>query len=929
MRIPRRLFLIAVLILCAAAEPARASWTRRYSPAQNVHDGLGAPLPGGALAFAVNGRPSGAILTIDSRGDVRAAREFGPHKALFISTTAAGEIYVGLGGEADEEWNARIVKLRSNLDVLWTRRVKPVLDGEPVHIRRGAATRDGGIVVIGTHGGGSLIVKLDSRGEVQWSTFLDKSGYDAPEAIRQTPDDGYVLATGAIGDASLAKLSPEGTLLWRWSYVRVGGITSLVTARDGAIICIGDAGGNAWIAKFDGAGNPVWSKISGRSGDGLSVVETAQGLAIAFRSGQSIRNGEARPIFHLALLRDDGSFVWQRSVEPGEHSPDLAYGTDHGAMLAPGARGLFFTLILRPDFAPLFHIDASGVSDCGWLVDRGGDFHDLAIRPEKRSIEVSRPGMVTAAADVHFLPLSVKAETERCAIGTQRNDALPEPKKSEDETSARYAELFLAGRFRELDAIAADFRVRPSPDPMRPYGRLRSFYGVMASDLVAAEETRLELLYRWVAEQPSITGRIALVNALYSAAWKRRGSGTADVTTATGFAEYREFMAKALDMLDCIGIEGESDPTYWTLRIGFAGQLGLEDVRDVARRALAIHTDPAFATVAGIYFEPQWGGSPAEVVAFVEDAAGLLAPAYGDAAYAWLAFRKKPNRTVVGSDEYRFDWSRIRKGFEDMIRIAPEWVPTYHIYAYMADQFRDRDVARELFERKELAWFEGAEPWWGRDHYDLTRRWALEIESVASPSVAPPSGPAGSMPIWRPPPVAPAPPPRPTPPKKWPLVIADSKWLLGENGHPGLPAFLIETSNGRLAVMLDVAARRAMPVRVANTRSRIEPLKVSAAPPLSRPVFVIACRRAEGKCTQVVLEARLFSMTKGREPDSPRRFQVAFAERPEAAIAGAAVVDESGAVFGLVIGEAAMWSPDWKFIVEVADVADAVPPPNS
>jgi hypothetical protein len=936
MQIPRRLFLIAVLILCAAAEPARASWTRRYSTTHDVHDGFAAPLPRGGFAFAINGHPSGAILTIDSQGAVRTARSIGTLDVIFMTTTATGEIYAGLVGESEEKWNARIVKLRRDLTAVWTRRVAAAADGERIDIRGGAATRDGGVVLIGRREGGSLVVKLDGRGNVQWSVLIDESGPERPRTIRQAPDGGYVVA-GEGRYAWMARLASDGALVWQKRYIPVRAITSLVVEPDGSIVCVGDLGGTALIARIDREGNSVWSKASRRIGDGLAVVRMANTHAVAFRSGESLEDGMTRSLLHLVAVRNNGTFAWQRSIEMGAHEPFIPYDSDRGAMLASAEGGFVFTFGSAARFIPLFRVDANGGSDCAWLVDRVEEFDDRRIRAEPRTIEVGAPGMFAVSADVSLLPLSVTEAAEPCATRARGIDMPPQPSARPDDrvtraidpgAEDRHAELFLAGRFRDLEEVAAGLR-RPSRDPMRPYAPLRSFYDVMASEFVASEQTRLELLYRWIAEQSaSFTARIALANALDSAAWKRRGGGESYFTTASGAAEYRYFMEKALDALDCAGIEAESDAMYWTLRIQFAAQLGLEDVRDVARRAFAVHDDPGFATTAAFYLEPAWGGSPAEVVAFVDEAARLLTPAYGDAAYAWVAFRRKPHRAVVGSEEYRFDWSRIRKGFEDMIRIAPEWLPTYHVYAYMADQFRDQDVARELFQRPELAWFDRAEPWFDRQHYDRIRRWALEIESAVAHSVASPSDLAGSMPIWQPPPVAPAPPPHPDQPKKWPLVIADSKSLLGEKGHPGLPAFLIETSNGRLAVMLDVAARRATPVRVANTRSRIKPLKVSAAPPLSRPVFVIACRRAEGKCTQVVLAARLFSMTKGRDPGSPRRFQVAFAERPEAAITGAAVVDESGAVFGVVIGEASMWSPDWKFIVEVADVGDALPSPN-
>ncbi|HEX6086559.1 MAG TPA: hypothetical protein VF266_18665 [Thermoanaerobaculia bacterium] len=83
--------------------------------------------------------------------------------------------------------------------------------------------------------------------------------------------------------------------------------------------------------------------------------------------------------------------------------------------------------------------------------------------------------------------------------------------------------------------------------------------------------------------------------------------------------------------------------------------------------------------------------------------------------------------------------ARDKRGFEDVIRIAPGWLPSYHRYAWTAHRKGDHEIAREC---------------------------ALMPEGHQRPRYGPP--PKEKPPAQRPPP--PPPPAEPPPPDftKWP-----------------------------------------------------------------------------------------------------------------------------------------------------------------
>ena len=171
------------------------------------------------------------------------------------------------------------------------------------------ATPDGGFVAVGsssalngdweglTGKGGSdaIIVKFDSRGNVEWKNNFGGEGEEAFKSVTMAADGGFV-AVGSVGDTSF------GTGDWD------GGET-------------GRGGADALIVKFNNAGAVVWKKNFGGSGaDGfLGVTATSSGSFIAVGNSETFEDGDWEGITGngkqdaiIVEYSSTGSVLWKR-----------------------------------------------------------------------------------------------------------------------------------------------------------------------------------------------------------------------------------------------------------------------------------------------------------------------------------------------------------------------------------------------------------------------------------------------------------------------------------------------------------------------------------------------------------------------------------------------------------------------------------------
>ena len=251
-------------------------------------------------------------------------------------------------------------------------------------------TKDGGYIVAGgsfsndadvtVHHGPNIyadywILKLDADGNMQWQRSYGGSKGDIAMSIRQTSDDGYIVAGNSAstdgnvknvhdsvyGDFWILKLDTQGKIQWQRAF---GGsdyeqANSIEQTADGGYIASGwnrspndgDVTGNHgdydfWIVKMNAKGRMQWQKsLGGTEGDiGYSIKQTPDnGYVVA--GGTSSNNGDVsgnhgKQDFWLAKINSKGKLLWQKTMGGSEyenaHSIDL---TNDGGYIMAGSSG--------------------------------------------------------------------------------------------------------------------------------------------------------------------------------------------------------------------------------------------------------------------------------------------------------------------------------------------------------------------------------------------------------------------------------------------------------------------------------------------------------------------------------------------------------------------------------------------------------------
>ncbi|MFN2261110.1 MAG: hypothetical protein ABR595_03485 [Psychroflexus sp.] len=188
-------------------------------------------------------------------------------------------------------------------------------------------------------------IKLNTQGEMQWRRYFGGTNNDRSRAVIQTEDGGF-LQTGhsesddfditnpkGSYDVWVVKTSANGELEWQKNF---GGSSieiayDLVPTSDGNYILAGDtrssdqdisnAKGNAdaWLIKFDGAGNMIWENTYGGSD-----FDSAQSIEV-LNNGEFLITGNSKSTDGgLALnygqndiwsfiISADGNMNWQQN----------------------------------------------------------------------------------------------------------------------------------------------------------------------------------------------------------------------------------------------------------------------------------------------------------------------------------------------------------------------------------------------------------------------------------------------------------------------------------------------------------------------------------------------------------------------------------------------------------------------------------------
>ena len=232
-----------------------------------------------------------------------------------------------------------------------------VASGDGGYVMAGYAESHDGDVT-GNHGQmDAWVVKLNAAGDTVWQNTLGGSNVDMAMSIVATPDGGYLVAGQASsndGDVSgnhgdrdiwIVKLDTKGRKVWAKTFGGSGSDSyGLITvAADGGYLLTGitnstdgDATGNhggfdILVLKLDAAGNKVWTKTFGGTGNEMaySILSTPDGgCAIAGNTGSNdgdVSGNHSTSTLDMWVLKLDntGKKTWQTTL--GGTKDDEAY----------------------------------------------------------------------------------------------------------------------------------------------------------------------------------------------------------------------------------------------------------------------------------------------------------------------------------------------------------------------------------------------------------------------------------------------------------------------------------------------------------------------------------------------------------------------------------------------------------------------------
>lgn len=213
---------------------------------------------------------------------------------------------------------------------------------------------DGGFIVVGSTGsagqgpGEVYLLKLDSMGLREWSQAYAGAGVRQGWAVRQMPDEGYVVAgfedagEGRGYDGLLMRMDATGHLMWQrnigtpdWDF-----FYDLEVAEDGFVLAGATygsgVGAQAWVVRTGWTGDVMWEQYIG-TGEGTEarcLRRTVDGGLVV--AGSLAVGGGLRNAF-VAKLAANGPLDWLTPIpEPGGNAGYSVVETGDGGYALGG-----------------------------------------------------------------------------------------------------------------------------------------------------------------------------------------------------------------------------------------------------------------------------------------------------------------------------------------------------------------------------------------------------------------------------------------------------------------------------------------------------------------------------------------------------------------------------------------------------------------
>jgi len=317
-----------------------------------------------------------------------------------------------------------VLKLRQDGTVEWQKTYGGAGEDWASSIQQ---SNDGGYIVVGNtcaSFGDSLgmwVLKLQPDGAVAWQKSYGGSDAESGHSIWQTADGGYIVvgdtySFGAGGlDIWVLKLRSDGTVEWQKTYggesndvahsIRQTNDEGYIVAGETKSFGVGDV--DLWVLKLRAEGMVEWQKTcGGKSKDvARSIRQTSDGGYIVVGETESFGAGDVD--LWVLKLRADGTVEWQKTYGGG--SFDFGYSiqqTGDGGYIAAGYTGSFYAEIpdiwvlklgsdgsINPACDFIYDVNTSEVDSNATILDSSASVLDSGASPQDAATVIHNTGI--------------------------------------------------------------------------------------------------------------------------------------------------------------------------------------------------------------------------------------------------------------------------------------------------------------------------------------------------------------------------------------------------------------------------------------------------------------------------------------------------------------------------------------------------------
>ena len=347
-----------------AAAPLRIEWERSLAPPSRTEVSAISVVPSGDifvtgstqanLAGDSFGSEDGFVVSLSSAGNLNWTSQYGSSEfdsALAVDSNSFGESFsVGrtfgdIGSSNAGKTDGYVVKFDSSGQPSWSAQIGST---EIDSVQAVAASPDGGALVTGQTSGtlerptsgdrDAFVSRYDDSGNQLWLSQYGGSGFERAEAIAidaigNSFTAGVKMANGFkldTQDAFLAKHDVDGDFAWMVSLasnlrdqanavaIDSSGDIYITGTTKGVLAPGGSGGGDAFLAKYDTAGQHLWTTQYGGPLNEVAVDIAADQSGNVYIAGRILDNPDDGPVgdadpFIVAYSRD-GELLWDFTI---------------------------------------------------------------------------------------------------------------------------------------------------------------------------------------------------------------------------------------------------------------------------------------------------------------------------------------------------------------------------------------------------------------------------------------------------------------------------------------------------------------------------------------------------------------------------------------------------------------------------------------